>query len=253
MENKIKNMLVVGSVKGGVGKSVTSCLFSLELYSRNIKTGIIDIDISGPSLPKILGVKSMLRATDNGIQPVLTIDKMPVISVELFMNNKATAVLWDSDKKRDYIQTILNDTDWNLDYLIVDSPPSTGAELQSIIDYIHDNNINAGMVMISSPQLVSLNDVQKGVSMARRLGLPIIGLIENFSMFKCVCGREHYPFGSGKVEAFCKQNNIKYLGTLPISPELSNVCDTGLNISNIPPEIKVRVKSIVDEILKELR
>lgn len=254
MKNKVKNIIACGSAKGGTGKSTLATLIALELLSRGFKSGISDLDITGPSVPKILGVKSMLRATDNGIQPVLTIDGMPVISVELFMNNKATAVLWDSDKKRDYIQTILNDTDWKLDYLTCDIPPGTDSCSQSVIEYAQDNGIPAGMVFVSSPQDVSLNDIAKGISMARRLGMPIFGIIENYATFICDnCKKEHKLFGSGKVEAFCKQNNIKYLGTIPLITELSVQCDIGLCIGNIPPEIKIRVKSIVDEILKELK
>lgn len=253
MKYKIKKAILVGSSKGGTGKSSLACLIALDMFDRHLSIGTVDLDISGPSIPKILGIKSGLTATENGIQPQKTVDGMPVISIEMFMNSKSTCVLWSSDKKRDYILTILKDVDWNLEYLVADIPPGTDSCSQAIIEYTQDNKIPSGMLFVSSPQEVSLNDISKGISMARRLGMHILGIVENYSMFKCPCGKEHYLFGKGKVEQFCKDNNIKYLGSIPLVPELSEVSDKCLSINTVPKELKPIITKLVDDILKEMK
>lgn len=252
MKNKIKRAILVGAGKGGTGKSSLASLIALELRSRGHKTGILDVDLCGPSLPKILGVISNFSASDKGIEPAKTMDGLLLASVELFMKDKSTCLLWDDEKKKDFILTLLNDINWELDYLIIDINPGTSIESQTAIEFVSDNNIKSGIVFISSPQKVSLNDISKALSMARRLGEPVIGIIENYGVFKCSCGKEHYLFGKDNVKTFCKEKDVKYINMIPLVPELSITSDNCLNISTIPNELKPVISETVNIILKEL-
>ena len=253
MKNKIKKCILVGAGKGGTGKSTISVLIAIYLKSLGYNVGIYDCDISGPSIPKLTGISSCLRAKNTGIQPELTEDNIPVVSIELFLNKKSTAIMWHGEKKEDYIITSLRDTDWNLEYLIVDLPPGNSEEVQSVIEYVQDCNIQSGIMFVSTPQEISLHDIAKSVSMVRRLDMPVLGIIENFGTFICDnCKKEHKIFGSGKVRKFCDYNNIHYLGSVPVIPELSKMSDNHLSLSTVPEDIKPVIKSITDHIIKEI-
>lgn len=256
LRTKIHNAILVGTGKGGCGKSTCSALISLELLSKGYKVGLLDGDISGPSIPKILKVTNKIEGDPSrGIIPPETIDGLKVFSTELFMNSKKTCVLWEGDRVYEYITKSMDDINWGkeLDYLIADLPPGSGSSPQAIIEFLKDNEINTGLVLVTTPQDVAINDILKSISMADKLEIPVLGIIENMSVFICPkCKEIHHLFGEGKVSATCIKEEIDYIGYMPLVPELSKVSDTSLNLSTIPQEIKPYITVITRNILKSL-
>ena len=256
MRTKIHNAILVGTGKGGVGKSSFSILLALELLSEGNKVGLIDCDISGPSIPKILGLKNKIEGDPKrGIIPPTTIDGLKVFSTELFMNDKKTCVLWNGDRIHEYITKSMEDINWGteLDYLIADLPPGSGSSPQAIIEFLKENRINTGLVLITTPQDVAMNDILKSISMADKLEIPVLGIVENMSVFICPkCKEIHHLFGKGKVSVTCIKENLSYLGYIPLIPELSIVSDTSLNLKTVPDEIKPYISIITINILKSL-
>lgn len=254
MRTRIHNAILVGTGKGGVGKSSFSALLALELLSKGNKVGLIDCDVSGPSIPKILGLKNKIEGDPaRGIIPPTTEDGIKVFSTELFMNNKKTCVLWDGDRVHEYITKSMEDINWGkeLDYLVADLPPGSGSSPQAIIKFLNDNKIKTGLVLVTTPQDVAMNDIIKSISMADKLEIPILGIIENMSVFVCPnCKEIHHLFGKDKVSATCIKEEVDYLGYIPLIPELSKVSDTSLNLKTTPQEIKPYIKVITMNILK---
>lgn len=247
----IKRAILVGAAKGGTGKSTSSVLIALELKKRGYKVGVFDSDVSGPSIPKIMGVVTEIKSDPKyGIEPPLSPDGIPLMSVELLMNKKNTAIMWKGDKITEYILNALKNIIWDLDYIIVDMPPGMSNAVQSTIEFMQENEIPSGVVFVSTPQDVSVNDVAKAITMAMKMKEPIFGVIENMSEFSCDCGKTHLLFGSGKVKKLCSDNNITYLGTIPICQKLSEASDISLNIKSTPNEIATKISPIVDIILK---
>lgn len=254
MKSKIHNAIFCGSGKGGTSKSTTSVLIALELKKRGYKVALIDSDICGPSLPKITGTKTHLKGNpEQGIIPPTTIDGIPLLSIELLMNDKKTPVLWRGDKIHNYIKGTLENVNFgmDIDYMVVDLPPGDSEGVQSPIEFVKENNIQSGIVFISTPQEVSLNDTEKAINAARKLEIPIIGLIESMNLFTCpICKTEHKIFGEGAVKKTCELEHIQYLGNIPLVTELSIVSDKSLNLSTIPEQIKPYIEKITQNILK---
>jgi len=253
MRTKIHNAILVGTGKGGVGKSTFSVLLGLELLSKGNSVGIIDVDVSGPSIPKISGISNKIEGDPKrGIIPLTTEDGMKIFSTELLMNDKKTCVLWDGDRVNTYITKLMEDISWGkeLDYLIADLPPGSGSSPQAIIKFVNDNNIKSGLVLITTPQDVAMNDIIKSISMADKLNIPVLGIIENMSVFIChKCKETHYLFGKGKISATCIREKVNYLGYIPLIPELSTVSDISLNLKTIPTEIRPYISLITKNIL----
>lgn len=250
MIGKFKRAILCGAGKGGTGKSTVSCLVALELLQRGHKVGLYDADVYGPSVPTILHVDSNLKGDPiHGITPSITTDGLQVVSVELMMNKKNTAVLWKGGKTSDYVLQTLRDTNWDLDYLVVDLPPGTSNAVQSCIEFMKCNRSPSGMLFVSAPQVVSIKDILKAVSMARKLKEPVFGMVENMTELLCTnCGIIHKMFGSGNVKKACEEQSIKYIEGIPIFPSLSVACDNVLNTKTTPPDIKPYISRIVNSI-----
>lgn len=253
MRSNISNIILIGSGKGGVNKSTTATLLSLELKKRGYKVALADEDISGPSLPKITGThKPLSGGPKEGIVPPLTVDGIPLLSIELLMNLKSTAILWKGDRIQNFIKNTLENVNFGeVDYLVIDLPPGFGDAVQAPIEFAKEHKIKSGMVFVSTPQEVSMNDIVKSITAARKLNIPIIGIIESMSSFKCPnCKTEHKIFGEGVVSRISKEQDIKYLGNVPLIPDISKACDTSLNLSTIPNEAKPYISAITNNILK---
>lgn len=257
MRSKVSKAILIGSGKGGVAKTTTAVLVALELKRKDYNVVLVDSDIYGASLPKITGTTASLKGNPKeGIIPPLTIDGIPLLSIESFMNDKKTPVLWKDDRVSNYITGVLNDVNFgedSVDYMVIDLPPGTGNTVQSPIDFVKSNNIQSGIVFVSTPQEVSMNDIEKAINAAIQLEIPIIGIVESMSIFKCpVCKTEHKLFGEGAVSRTCQQRKINYLGNIPFSMELGKVSDKSLNLKTIPHEIKPYITIITKNILKSL-
>jgi ATP-binding protein involved in chromosome partitioning len=224
---KIKHKILILSGKGGVGKSTVAVNLAASLALNNSKVGLLDIDIHGPSIPKILNLEDKkLTAFGDTIMPLPVSANLVVMSIGFMLKDKDDPVIWRGPMKYQMIKQFLRDVEWsNLDYLIVDSPPGTGDEPLSIAQLIEKLD---GAVIVTTPQQLAITDVRKAVSFCRQLYIPVIGVIENMSGFVCPkCGNNTDIFESGGGEKFAKEMNVPFLGRIPIDPKIVKACDSG--------------------------
>lgn len=216
---RVKHKLIVMSGKGGVGKSTVAANLAVALGKQR-SVGIVDVDITGPDLPKILGIEDVkLYATDDGIQPATAYNNVKTISMAYFSGEKDRAVIWRGPLKMKAINQMLGDVDWGeLDYILVDLPPGTSDEPLSIAQNIPDAD---GAIVVTTPQEVALLDVRKAISFAKTLNMPIVGIVENMSGFSCPeCGHHVDIFRSGGGELAAKDLGLNFLGRIPLDPQV---------------------------------
>jgi len=223
----IKHQVLVLSGKGGVGKSTVAVNLAVSLSGQGKKVGLLDIDIHGPSVPKILNISDKtVQATNAGILPVKANENLSVMSIGFMLRDDDDAVIWRGPMKYQMIKQFLKDVAWGkLDFLIIDSPPGTGDEPLSIVQLLENAD---GAIIVTTPQEVALNDVRKGITFCRNLNLPVLGVIENMSGFVCPkCGERTDIFKSGGGEQMAREMAVPFLGRIPIDPEIVNACDSG--------------------------
>ncbi len=216
---KVKHKLVVMSGKGGVGKSTVAANLAVAL-GEDREVGIVDVDITGPDVPKILGIEDVrLFATDDGIEPAIAYNDVKTISMAYFSQEKDRAVIWRGPLKMKAINQMLGDVHWGeLDYILVDLPPGTSDEPLSIAQNIPDAD---GAIVVTTPQDVALLDVRKAISFAKTLNMPIVGIIENMSGFTCPsCGHHVDIFKTGGGEAAAKELGLTFLGRIPLDEDV---------------------------------
>ncbi len=224
----IKNKILVMSGKGGVGKSSIAAYLSVALAKRNYQVGLMDVDLHGPSIPKILGLRGEIHPSghEGKMLPISYIPNMAVISIETLMgSNKDSAIIWRGPLKGGVIRQFIADIEWSdLDYLIIDSPPGTGDEPLTVAQTISD----AKALIVTTPQEVSLADVRKSINFCRQVKMEILGLVENMSGLECpYCGKliDIFKTKGGKVTA--EKEHLKLLATLPFEPEVVREGDIG--------------------------
>jgi Mrp family chromosome partitioning ATPase len=249
----IKNKILVMSGKGGVGKSSVAAYLSVSLAKRGYRVGLMDVDLHGPSIPRILGLKGSLDfAGHKGkMLPVRYLPNMEVISIETLMGeNKDAATIWRGPLKIGAIRQFISDIEWmNLDYLVIDSPPGTGDEPLTVAQTIPD----ARALIVTTPQEVSLADVRKSINFCRQVKMEILGLVENMSGLKCpYCGEIIDVFKTRGGEATAIKENLRLLATLPLEVEVVKEGDSG-DISLLDDKallITRKFNKMVDEIVK---
>lgn len=246
---KVKHKIAVMSGKGGVGKSTVAVNLAAAFAKKGYKTGIMDVDVHGPNVPKMLGVEGKdLEYAKDGIIPVKTDGGIKVMSVGFFLSSQDTPVIWRGPAKTGVIKQFLAEVNWgDLDVLIIDNPPGTGDEPLTVLQTIPLD----GVVLVTTPQSVVQEDVVKSINLVKNLNIPIIGVIENMSGFICPhCEKEVAIFGSGNGEKMAEEMNINFLGKLPLNVETSSASDIGTPIVIKEPksEISVRISKIVDNI-----
>jgi len=249
----IKNKILVMSGKGGVGKSSIAAYLSVALAKKGYSVGLMDVDLHGPSIPHILGLKGNIRrgVIDGKVRPVKYIPNMDVISIEpLLGENKDAATIWRGPLKIGVIRQFIADVEWpDLDYMIIDSPPGTGDEPLTVAQTIPD----AKAVIVTTPQEISLADVRKSINFCRQVKMEILGLVENMSGLQCPhCGKiiEIFKTHGGMLTA--KKEGLRLLGSLPFEPEVVSLGDIG-NMSlldNSKLLITQKFNKLVDDILK---
>jgi len=231
----IKNILVIGSGKGGVGKSTLAVNISVALSRlNNLKIGLLDADIYGPSIPKMFGILN--KPQSNSDKKIIPYDKFGVklMSIGNMIPNES-AVIWRGVMASNAIKQLIRDVDWGeLDFLIIDLPPGTGDIQLSLSQTLKIN----GAVIVSSPQEISLIDVRKAINMFKKVNIPILGLVENFCYVPNSDGTKNFIFGKGNVLEESNKNNIDYLGEVPVISEISTLSDSGE-----PPAYKESNKS----------
>ncbi len=225
--SRIKHKILVLSGKGGVGKSSVAASLAVHLAKRGRRVAVLDIDIHGPSIPQLLGIgRERVTGTKESIRPVVSSTGVGVMSMGLLLQGRDEAVIWRGPLKYGVIKQFLRDVEWgDLDYLIVDSPPGTGDEPLSVAQLIKDAD---GALIVTTPQVVSTNDVRRSIGFSRQLDLPILGVIENMSGLVCPkCGTNVDVFGSGGGASMAEEMGVPFLGSIPIDPEFVTACDAG--------------------------
>ena len=228
---KIKNKYIVLSGKGGVGKTSTSVNLSMALANKGFNVGIMDVDLHGPDVPRMLGLKGMLDLTKNNkLNPIRYSENLKVVSIESMITSKDDAIIWRGPLKYSAIRQFIGEVEWGeLDFLIIDSPPGTGDEPLTIAQTILD----AKAIIVTTPQEVSLADVRKSISFCRTVKMDILGLIENMSGFSCPhCNKMVDLFGSGGGEKTARNAGIPFLGRIPFDPNVVSCGDNGVSIQD---------------------
>jgi len=224
---QIKHRILVLSGKGGVGKSTVAVNLAVSLALAGKKVGLLDIDIHGPSIPKILNLEGKtVQAAGDVILPIAMAENLKVMSIGFLLRGSSDAVIWRGPMKYQMIKQFLKDVDWgSLDFLVVDSPPGTGDEPLSIVQLLENAD---GAIIVTTPQEVALSDVRKCITFCRQLNLPVLGVLENMSGFVCPnCGQKIDIFSSGGGEQMSRQMNVPFLGRVPIDPQIVQACDSG--------------------------
>lgn len=222
----IKHKFVVMSGKGGVGKTSVSTNLAVALSRRGKKVGLMDVDLHGPDVPRMLGLKGLLDVSaDERIVPKPYSDSLKVVSMECLTQHTDEAIIWRGPLKFNVIRQFIADAYWGrLDYLIVDSPPGTGDEPLTVAQTIPD----AKAIIVTTPQEVSLGDVRKSIGFCRTLNMEIIGLIENMSELVCPhCGKAIELFGSGGGMKTAAAMGIPFIGKIPFDPRMVQCADLG--------------------------
>jgi len=224
---KIKNKILVMSGKGGVGKTSTSVNLSIALADKGYNVGVMDVDLHGPDVPRMLGLEGAPQVNENKkLNPINYSETLKAISIESFTPNKDDAIIWRGPLKFSAIKQFIGDIDWgNLDFLIIDAPPGTGDEPLTVAQTISD----AKAIIVTTPQEVALADVRKSINFCKTVNLEIFGLIENMSGYSCPhCGEMIELFGSGGGEKTANQMGIRFLGRIPFDPKVVACSDSGV-------------------------
>ena len=224
--SNIKKVIGVVSGKGGVGKSMVTSLLAVALKRRNLGVGILDADITGPSIPKIFGLRDKATGDENGIYPVRTKTGIDVMSINLLLENETDPVVWRGPIIGGTVKQFWTDVIWHdEDVLFIDMPPGTGDVALTVFQTIKLD----GLISVTSPQELVSMIVEKAVNMAKLMDIPVLGLVENFSYILCPdCGKQIPLFGESHVEEVAEHFGLPILGKLPLDPRLASACDKGM-------------------------
>ncbi|KJA25836.1 hypothetical protein HYPSUDRAFT_134052 [Hypholoma sublateritium FD-334 SS-4] len=231
----VKHVILVLAGKGGVGKSSVSTQLALNLYnsSSTARVGILDVDLTGPSIPRMFGVDNHgVHQSSSGWVPVYVDGpsaRLACMSVGFLLKNKGDSVVWRGPKKNGMIRQFLSDVRWgDLDYLVIDTPPGTSDEHLSLMEHLAGIHSRLSAVIVTTPQAVALMDAMKCLSFTRAVNLPVLGLIENMSGYVCpCCGEISNVFSTGGGVEMARKEELRFLGTLPVDTELVSVLDGG--------------------------
>ena len=226
-ESSVKKVIGVVSGKGGVGKSLVTSLLACRMREKNYRVGILDADITGPSIPKAFGIHEQIRVTPDGrlLVPAPTASGIDIISSNMILDHETDPVIWRGPVIAGVVKQFWSETYWeNIDYMFVDMPPGTGDVPLTVFQSLPVD----GIVIVTSPQELVSMIVTKAVNMAKKMEIPIIGLVENMSYLECPdCGKKISVFGESHVEEVAKENGISVLAKIPIRPEIAKAVDTG--------------------------
>lgn len=225
--NDIKFKLIIGSNKGGVGKSTVTTNLAIALVEKGFKVGLADADLHGPNIPKLLNAEQVrLKATDEGIDPYETKNGLKVASLGFLIEDPNMHIAWRDAVKYDFIIELLGNINWGeLDYLLFDLPPGTGNEQITIIDFIGEVD---GAIIVTTPQDLAVLDARKMISFARDSNVPIVGVIENMSTLTCPhCDKDIDVFKTGGGERLAEELVLPYLGKIPLDMDITICSDSG--------------------------
>lgn len=221
----VKKVIGVVSGKGGVGKSLVTSLLAVTMSKKGYKCGILDADITGPSIPKAFGVKDRIMASKDGMLPVYSKEGIPVVSINLLLEDDTDPVVWRGPVIANTVKQFWSDVIWgDLDYLFVDMPPGTGDVPLTVFQSLPVD----GIVVVASPQELVSMIVAKAVKMAELMNIPVTGLVENMSYFRCPDnGKDYQIFGESHINEVAEKHGLPVLARIPIDPALAMACDSG--------------------------
>ncbi|CAI5730751.1 unnamed protein product [Peronospora destructor] len=281
----VKHKLLVLSGKGGVGKSTVACQLAFALAGKGYQVGLLDVDITGPSVPRMLGLMGQeVHQSAAGWSPVYVDDNLGVMSIGFMLPNDDDAIIWRGPKKSGLIKQFLVDVQWgDLDYLIIDTPPGTSDEHISIVQYMKEADLD-GAVVVTTPQEVALSDVRKELNFCQKTNINVLGVVENMSgverplrdvkfvnadghdeteifikllhekapeLLQHSVQMEVFPVSNGGGEAMAKKFNVPFLGRLPLDTKMTSACEKGMSfLDEYPDAIAARAFSkIVQDII----
>jgi len=251
----IRTKLVVMSGKGGVGKSTVAAYLALGLAARGNQVGLMDVDLHGPSIPRILGLEghATVNEDEGVIVPTPYGPRLRAISVEMLMPDKEASVIWRGPLKIGVIRQFLSDVVWGaLDYLVIDSPPGTGDEPLTVAQSVD----GALAVIVTTPQELALADVRKSLDFCRQMEMPVLGLVENLAGLSCPhCGEPVPLLGSGGGEQTAKRYGVPFLGSLPMDPRLVKAADQGrpLDLADEDQGLGAAFAQVLDKVVDKSR
>lgn len=224
--SNVKHVIGIVSGKGGVGKSFVTSSLATQMAKAGYKVGILDADITGPSIPKMFGVHDKIVGDDRGMIPSETMEGIKMMSVNLLMDDEEAPVVWRGPVIAGVVKQFWNETVWgDIDYLFVDMPPGTGDVPLTVFQSLPVN----GIVIVTSPQELVQMIVKKAFNMANMMNIPVLGVVENFSYLKCPdCGKEIKLFGESNIDAAAQDMGIQVLGKLPLDPSYAEAADNGM-------------------------
>ncbi|HTT15265.1 MAG TPA: Mrp/NBP35 family ATP-binding protein [Thermoplasmata archaeon] len=234
-KGRIRHVVAVGSGKGGVGKSSVTALLAAELTRRGLAVGVLDADITGPSIPKLLGLKGPLTDRGEGIEPARTSSGIAVVSSQFMVEDEQTPVIWRGPLVTRLITQFFGGVNWGpLDYLLLDMPPGTSDVPLTVFQTIPID----GMVFVLTPQDLAALIVKKAMNMARDLHVPLLGVVENEAFVVCPhCGQQIRLFGASRVDAVAQEYGIPILARIPVEPAISELSDAGRLEDVVSPSV----------------
>ncbi|XP_045448901.1 cytosolic Fe-S cluster assembly factor NUBP2 homolog [Melitaea cinxia] len=240
MLENVKQVILVLSGKGGVGKSTVSTQLALTLKEKGFKVGLLDIDLCGPSVPYLLNLENQnIHQGPEGWVPVYLDNeqKLGVMSIGFLLKSRNDAVVWRGPKKTSMIKQFLEDVYWqDLDYLIIDTPPGTSDEHITVMENLRQVP-QCSAILVTTPQEVAIEDVRKEITFCRKTGIPIMGIIENMSGYECPkCSECTNIFSTGGGKSLAEISKIQYLGSIPIDPRIGALAGKGVSAIKELPE-----------------
>ena len=225
-QSTVRHVIGIVSGKGGVGKSIVTSMMSVLMRRRDYGVGVLDADITGPSIPKAFGTSGDVFSDGNGLIPLKTKTGIQMMSVNLLLEDETRPVVWRGPVIAGTVKQFWTDVIWNdVDFMFVDMPPGTGDVPLTVFQSLPLD----GIIIVTTPQELVSMIVKKALNMAQLMNIPVIGLVENMSYVKCPdCGKELHIFGESKAEELCEAYGIPFLGRVPLDPNLASLCDKGI-------------------------
>ncbi|CAH1793416.1 unnamed protein product [Owenia fusiformis] len=253
----VKHVLLVLSGKGGVGKSTVSTQVALALRQAGKKVGLLDIDLCGPSIPKMLNLESHeVHQCPEGWVPVY-VDKeqrLGVMSIGFLLNNRDDAVVWRGPKKNAMIKQFINDVFWqDVDYLVIDTPPGTSDEHITVMEALKEYKPD-GAILVTTPQAVAVGDVRRELTFCKKTGLKILGIIENMSGYVCPhCSECNNIFSKGGGEGLAQHASVPFLGCIPFDPQLTQSLEEGKSFVDLFPQSQTLevIRTIIEQLINK--
>lgn len=225
VNSKVKKVIGIVSGKGGVGKSLVTSMIASKMSKDGHRVGILDADITGPSIPKAFGMKPGLMQNTFGLLPAISNTGIQVMSINLMLENETDPVVWRGPVIGNTVKQFWSDVFWDdVEYMFVDMPPGTGDVPLTVFQSIRLD----GIIIVTSPQELVSMIVAKAVNMAKKMNIPIVGLVENMSYFVCdSCEKKHYIYGESNLEKIAEEYNLPILARIPMDPNIATACDNG--------------------------